>query len=88
MPIASSCSASRAVPTVHYTPARVPPSRLNPLNQAVPAAVQRRGRTFLTGTRLGDVEALRACILSPATTEADLAVLLDEIRAAAPRGSA
>ena len=53
------------------------------VNRAIPAAVQRRGRAFLTGTRLGDVEALRACVLSPATTAGDLRVLLDEVRVAA-----
>ncbi|MEU9289760.1 pyridoxal-dependent decarboxylase [Streptomyces sp. NPDC048275] len=53
------------------------------LNQAIPAAVQHRGRAFLTGTRLSGAAALRACILHPDTTEADLTVLLDEIRTAA-----
>ncbi|MEU4579580.1 MULTISPECIES: aminotransferase class V-fold PLP-dependent enzyme [Nonomuraea] len=53
------------------------------VNRALPAAVQRRGVTFLTGTRLGGADALRACVLSPATTEDDLAVLLHEIRTAA-----
>lgn len=53
------------------------------LNRAIPAAVQRRGRAFLTGTRLADAAALRACVLHPGTTEADLSLLLAEIRAAA-----
>lgn len=53
------------------------------VNGAIPAAVQRRGAVFLTGTRLGGGDALRACILSPDTTEDDLAVLLHEIRTAA-----
>jgi glutamate/tyrosine decarboxylase-like PLP-dependent enzyme len=56
---------------------------LDELNRCLPAAVQRRGRAFLTGTRLAGTEALRACILNPATTEDDLTILLDEIRAAA-----
>ncbi|MER6945073.1 aminotransferase class V-fold PLP-dependent enzyme [Nonomuraea sp. NPDC000554] len=56
---------------------------LDALNRAIPAAVQRRGNAFLTGTRLGGTDALRTCILHPDTTEGDLAVLLDEIRAAA-----
>ena len=56
---------------------------LDDLNRRFPAAVQRRGRAFLTGTRLSGMEALRACVLNPATTEADLAVLLEEIRSAA-----
>ncbi len=57
--------------------------RLDDLNRRIPAAVQRRGRTFLTGTKLAGAEALRACLLNPATTEGDLVLLLDEIRGAA-----
>lgn len=53
------------------------------LNQAIPAVVQRRGHAFITGTRLSGATALRACVLHPSTTEADLAVLLREIRTAA-----
>ncbi|GIH02548.1 amino acid decarboxylase [Rhizocola hellebori] len=56
---------------------------LDELNRQIPAAVQHRGRAFLTGTRLAGTEALRACLLNPATTRDDLALLLDEIRAAA-----
>ncbi len=59
------------------------PDRLDTLNRAIPAAVQRAGRAFLTGTTVGGVEALRACLLNPATTDDDLRTLLDEIRAAA-----
>ncbi|MEV0151966.1 MULTISPECIES: aminotransferase class V-fold PLP-dependent enzyme [unclassified Nonomuraea] len=53
------------------------------LNEAIPAAVQRRGHAFLTGTRISGAAALRACVLHPGTTNDDLTVLLDEIRAAA-----
>ncbi len=53
------------------------------LNEAIPAVVRRRGRAFLTGTRLSGTAALRTCVLHPGTTEDDLTVLLDEIRAAA-----
>jgi glutamate/tyrosine decarboxylase-like PLP-dependent enzyme len=59
------------------------PDRLNRLNRAIPVAVQHRGLAFITGTRLGGTEALRACFLNAATTVDDLAVLLREIRAAA-----
>jgi aromatic-L-amino-acid/L-tryptophan decarboxylase len=59
------------------------PDPLDALNRAIPSVVQRRGRAFLTGTRLAGAEAMRACFLNPATTEQDLAVLLAEIRAAA-----
>jgi glutamate/tyrosine decarboxylase-like PLP-dependent enzyme len=63
-----------------------PPGRTNgqldAVNQAIPPAVQRRGRAFLTGTRLAGREALRACLIHPGTTSGDLAILLDEVRAA------
>jgi aromatic-L-amino-acid decarboxylase len=56
---------------------------LDALNRAIPGAVQARGNAFLTGTRLGGRDALRACFLHPDTTEQDLVILLDEIRVAA-----
>jgi glutamate/tyrosine decarboxylase-like PLP-dependent enzyme len=66
-----------------HLPAASEAGRAEALNRALPAAVQRRGRAFVTGTTIAGAAALRACVLNPATTEADLAVLLDEIRAAA-----
>ncbi len=74
-PVTTSITAFR------HRPAAV--AGLDALNRALPAAVQRRGNVFLTGTRLGDDDALRACVLSPDTTEDDLALLLHEIRTAA-----
>jgi aromatic-L-amino-acid/L-tryptophan decarboxylase len=56
-------------------------SQADALNAAIPAAVQRRGRAFLTGTVLAGRPALRACLIHPGTTEDDVAILLDEIRA-------
>ncbi|MFJ6215607.1 pyridoxal phosphate-dependent decarboxylase family protein [Streptomyces sp. NPDC092296] len=61
----------------------LPPKAVDALNHDLPTAVQRRGRAFVTGTVLGGHEALRACLLNPATTEADLAILLSEVHAAA-----
>lgn len=72
-----------SVTAFRYRPPALDADQTETLNQAIPAALQRRGRVFLTGTRLSDAAALRACILHPDTTEADLDVLLDEIRAAA-----
>ncbi|MET8333521.1 aminotransferase class V-fold PLP-dependent enzyme [Streptosporangium canum] len=77
-PVTTSITAFRYRPAPEITG-----DRLDALNRAVPAAVQRRGGAFITGTRLGTDDALRACFLHPATTEDDLAVLLAEIRAAA-----
>jgi len=72
-----------SVVAFRHCPKALDPGTTEALNQAIPAAVQRRGRAFLTGTRLSGTAALRACVLHPDTTEADLTVLLDEIRAAA-----
>jgi glutamate/tyrosine decarboxylase-like PLP-dependent enzyme len=63
-----------------------PPGRaadaLEALNRALPEAVQARGRTFVTGTIYEGRETLRACILHPGTTRADLATLVSEVLAA------
>lgn len=75
--------AVNSVVAFRHQPTTLDPAAADPLNQALPTAVQRRGNAFLTGTRLSGTAALRACILHPDTTEADLGVLLDEIRAAA-----
>ena len=59
------------------------PDRLEDVNRALPEAVQARGRAFVTGTVYEGRETLRACILHPGTTEADLATLVAEVVAAA-----
>ncbi|MDN3358659.1 pyridoxal-dependent decarboxylase [Actinomadura sp. DC4] len=64
-------------------PAGLDPREVEELNRRLPAAVQHRGRAFLTGTNLSGTTALRACVLHPDTTEADLTILLEEIRTAA-----
>jgi aromatic-L-amino-acid/L-tryptophan decarboxylase len=53
--------------------------RLEAVNRALPEAVQARGRAFVTGTVYEGRETLRACILHPGTTEADLATLVAEV---------
>jgi glutamate/tyrosine decarboxylase-like PLP-dependent enzyme len=58
------------------------PDELEALNRALPEAVQARGRAFVTGTIYEGRETLRACILHPGTTEADLAMLVSEVLAA------
>lgn len=75
--------ATTSVIAFRHRPTALDVDRTEALNQAIPAAVQRRGHAFLTGTRLSGRAALRACVLHPDTTEADLGVLLDEIRTAA-----
>jgi glutamate/tyrosine decarboxylase-like PLP-dependent enzyme len=63
-------------------PPGCPPDALEAVNRAIPEAVQARGRAFVTGTVYEGRETLRACILHPGTTEADLATLVDEVLAA------
>jgi aromatic-L-amino-acid/L-tryptophan decarboxylase len=59
------------------------PGRLEAVNRALPEKVQARGRAFVTGTIYEGRETVRACILHPGTTEADLATLVAEVVAAA-----
>ncbi|WP_245984430.1 pyridoxal phosphate-dependent decarboxylase family protein [Streptomyces tateyamensis] len=76
-PVETSITAFRA------RPAGLDEAALDALNRALPLAVQKRGRAFVTGTVLAGREALRACLINAAATESDLAVLLAEVRAAA-----
>ncbi len=55
------------------------PDQLDDLNRALPEAVQARGRAFMTGTVYEGRETLRACILHPGTTTADLETLIAEV---------
>jgi aromatic-L-amino-acid/L-tryptophan decarboxylase len=60
-----------------------PPESLDALNHALPQAVQARGRAFVTGTIFDRRETLRACILHPETRSEHLAILVEEVLAAA-----
>ena len=53
---------------------------LDTLNQAIVTDVQAGGEAFLTGTVLHGRSLLRACILHYATTEDDIATLLNAVR--------
>jgi aromatic-L-amino-acid/L-tryptophan decarboxylase len=59
------------------------PEQVEAVNRALPEAVQARGRAFVTGTVYDDRETLRACIIHPGTSEADLETLVAEVLAAA-----
>jgi aromatic-L-amino-acid/L-tryptophan decarboxylase len=59
------------------------PDQIEAVNRALPEAVQGRGRAFVTGTVYEGRETMRACILHPGTTEADLATLVAEVLTAA-----
>lgn len=65
-----------------YAPARLrgDDARLDALNQRVMEEVQASGAAFLTQTTLRERFALRACVLHYATTEADVAALVDAVR--------
>ncbi|MEV4560206.1 pyridoxal-dependent decarboxylase [Kitasatospora sp. NPDC049285] len=65
-----------------YRPAGVDEAVVEELNRRLPVAVQLRGRVFLTGAVYRGTEVLRACLLNATTTEADLRLLLDEVKAA------
>ncbi|MFC1420987.1 pyridoxal phosphate-dependent decarboxylase family protein [Streptacidiphilus cavernicola] len=71
-----------SIAAFRYAPDGVSDAVLNQVNQALPVAVQERGRTFVTGTLLDGREAARACLINPAVTEPDLAVLVEEAVAA------
>ena len=53
---------------------------LDAFNKRVMEEVQASGAAFLTQTTLGDRFALRACVLHYATTESDLAALVETVR--------
>ncbi|WP_457030843.1 pyridoxal phosphate-dependent decarboxylase family protein [Kitasatospora sp. P5_F3] len=61
-----------------YLPAD--PGRTDAVNRELPVAVQLRGQAFVTGALYQGHEMLRACLLNAATTEADLELLLSEVR--------
>jgi len=58
---------------------------LDTLNKAIMEEIQAGGMAFLTGTILRGAFALRACIVGYATTEGDIALLVDEVRRAGAR---
>jgi aromatic-L-amino-acid/L-tryptophan decarboxylase len=60
-------------------PAGCPSERLEDVNHTLPAAVQARGRAFVTGTVFEGRETLRACILHPETGSEQLATLVSEV---------
>ncbi|MFC1434381.1 aspartate aminotransferase family protein [Streptacidiphilus sp. N1-3] len=69
-----------SITAFRYAAEGVSEELLNRVNQALPVAIQQRGRTFATGTVLDGREALRACLINPAVAEDDLAVLVEEAR--------
>ncbi len=64
-----------------YVPASLHDDKeaLDTLNKAIMEEIQAGGVAFLTGTILRGAFALRACIVGYATTEDDIALLVDEV---------
>ena len=60
-------------------------ARLDALNKAIMQEVRAGGEAFLTNAVLRDRFALRACLLHYATTEDDVAALVDVVRRAGAR---
>lgn len=56
---------------------------LDQLNASLVIQIQRRGRVFLSGTRIQERAALRVCFVSHRTEEEDLDIIMDEIRSVA-----
>jgi len=79
-PVPLSVVCFRFVPEAAWSEAE-----LDTLNTRIVETVQAEGRVFLTGTVLRGRFALRACVLHYATTEADLAVLVDTVHEAGRR---
>src|SRR5262249_36887855 len=59
--------------------------RLNALNKTLMETIQSEGETFLSSTVLNGRFALRACVLHYATTEEDIAALVEVVRRAGAR---
>jgi aromatic-L-amino-acid/L-tryptophan decarboxylase len=70
-----------SVACFRYRPDGMPHEQVDALNRQLVPAVQRGGRAFLAGTSVRGVAALRACVVNPGTTHADVDVLLEEVRA-------
>ena len=56
---------------------------MDELNRRVLSAVQLGGQAFITGTTLRGQFALRACVVNPRSTEADIDLLVNLVRGAA-----
>ncbi|MFD8479507.1 pyridoxal phosphate-dependent decarboxylase family protein [Kitasatospora sp. NPDC059673] len=65
-----------------YRPSGLGEEETQRLNSLLPVAIQQRGRVFVTGAVYRGREMLRACLLNSSTTDADLRLLLDEVKSA------
>ncbi|RKE17598.1 aminotransferase class V-fold PLP-dependent enzyme [Streptomyces sp. TLI_171] len=65
-----------------YRPQGVAEETVQQLNSRLPVAIQLRGQVFVTGAVYQGREILRACLLNASTTDADVRLLLDEVKSA------
>ena len=63
-----------------HRPPGLAESELDAHNQAVLRAVQLGGQVFLAGTQIDGQFAIRACIVNPGTTPADIDAIINDIR--------
>lgn len=71
-----------SIAAYRYAPPGADAAALDRVNAALPAAIQERGRAFVTGSVYGGRPILRACVINPRTGEEHLRLLLEETRAA------
>jgi aromatic-L-amino-acid decarboxylase len=71
-----------SITAYRYAPAGTDPETLDRVNTALPAAIQARGKAFITGSTYEGRPILRACIINPATREEHLRLLTAETSAA------
>jgi aromatic-L-amino-acid decarboxylase len=69
-----------SVACFRYLPARGDATALDSLNRRLVRAVQLAGRAFIAGTTVAGAAALRACVVNPGASRADIDVLLAEVR--------
>lgn len=74
-------SPTTSVVAFRFIPTAATQSKIDRINRDIPEMLQRRGNVFITGTTLRQCSVLRVCLLNPRVTEADLKLLIDEIRA-------
>ena len=66
-----------------YSPAGLDEAEADRITRGLAAAIQARGRVFVTDSLYRGRPLLRACLINPAVGEAEVRLLLDEARAAA-----
>ena len=66
-----------------YAPAGLDAAEADRITHGLSAAIQARGKAFVTGSSYAGRPVLRACLINPAVGEGELKLLSEEVRAAA-----